>query len=537
MDDRTLGVAAHPHGHDRTAHSVPLSPYNMPLFSKHSNRSKHALDDNIAGVGSATATTSTTPTSPASTAVSAALGKTDEARATTTTPSSQQQQPDQQQQQQQSFALMQLQQQQLQKRRTSQPYTASPVEAASPTIDYPHPGTLVRPQSTYSSPFPQLVPVADRRSVDDLALTTPRTQLPSQAPNNGSTSGSSSTKPSPTTQSPVVEHKKSKSLFDRMRSSTRAPDPNNPSTPPQGYILSPGTARRLSRRLQSPPVLRTPSTNSTASPDKAQHLDWQASQEPRSYLPSPQEHAEDRAELDPYLAQNLEQPETRTSSQEQSQQPTIRSVPSDLEQEPDDNTQLVVPQSSHQQGQGQDLQLSPYQNALGISHDPYSQNFETVSQLSFDTSADPRDDFQAAELSNNNSPTSNANSLRSEHTNTRTAPATRGPREGSQYIMAPGGTSQQARRTTDPKQAMQGNPAQADANYRQQFGGNSTPTAVPSASPLPTGPGNDYRGGPPQREQFGDRGRSTPPPATERDVNDAYKEICEYREKKPSEPC
>ena len=453
-----------------------------------------------------------------------------------------QQQRQQQQQQQQQ---QQLQQQQIQ-RRTSQPYTTSPVEAASPTIDYPHPGTLVRPQSTYSSPFPLLVPVPDRRSVDDLALTTPRTQPSSQPPNNSSNnSGNSSTRPSPTSPSPVVEHKKSKSLFDRMRSSTRAPDPSNPSTPSQGYILSPGPGRRLSRRLQNPPALRTNSTNSTTSPDKAQRLDWQAAQEPRSYLPSPQEHAEDRAELDPYLAQNIEQPETRTSIQEQSQQPTIRSVPSELEQElPDDNppdrlslihAQLDVPQNSHQQVQGQDLQLSPYQNALGISHDPYSQNFETVSQLSFDTSAEPRDDFQAAELSNNNSPTSNSNPLRSEHTNSRTAPPARGTREGSQYIMAPGGTSQQARRTTDPKQAMQGNPLQADANYRQQFAGNSTPTTVPSTSPLPAGPGNDYRGGPPQREQFGggDRGRSTPPLATERDVNDAYKEICEYREKRP----
>lgn len=535
----------------------------MPLFSKHSNRSKHALDESGAGTATTsttstttTTTRTTTPSSPASPA--SALGKTDEARATT--------QPDP------SFALMQQRplpppqqhqqphsqhqppsqhpkhQQQASLRRTSQPYagvtSASPIDTGSPTIDYPHPGTLVRPQSTYSSPFPQLVPVSDRRSVDDLALAAPRTQLVSP--------------PKSQTSSPVVEPKKSRGLFDRMRSSSRTPDANNPSTPAQGSPLAPGHGRRLSRRLQNPPAIRT---SSTASPDKLQHLDWQTAPGPRSYLPSPQEHAEDRHDLDPYLVQELERAETRSSNQEQSQQHTIRSVPSDLEQEPsgystqDDNPsehlsliqalqqpQLEVPQNNHHPGLAQGQQLSPYPDALGISHDPYSQNFETVSQLSFDTSAEQREDIPVSEQhSNTNSPTSNANSLRSEHSNNRSAPTSQRQRERDAppyNTMAPGGTSQQPRRTADPKQAMQANSSQSDArdgaNYRQPFTGSSTPTTVPSTSPLPTGPGNEYRGGPPQREQFtggsgGERGRSTPPPAAERDVNDAYKEIRECR--------
>jgi hypothetical protein len=350
----------------------------------------------------------------------------------------------------------------------------------------------------------------------------------------------------------VVEQKKSRGLFDRIRSTSRTPDVN-PSTPSAaGYALAPGHSRRLSRRLQNAPALRT---NSAISPDKVQRGgDWQTAQEPRSYLPSPQEHAEDRNELDPYLIQEVEAAETRSSSQEHSQKNTIRSVPSDLEEpsgystqddiasdrlslvealQQSQQSQLDARKSNHHQAQ----QLSPYPNALGISHDPYSQNFETVSQLSFDTSAEPREDIPVSEHSNGNSPTSNSNSLRSEHTNSRTTTATGGQREPSQYsVMAPPGTSQQPRRTADPKQAMQGNPGAPDsrdgANYRQQFAGNSTPTTVPAASPLPTVGGNDYRGGPPQREQFagpgGERGRSTPPPATERDVNDAYKEICKF---------
>ena len=526
----------------------------MPLlFSKHSNRSKHALDDSSAGTAT-TSRTSTTPSSPASPA--SALGKTDKARATTQPdpffalmqqrpPPPQQQQPHSQHQPPSQHPH------QASQRRTFQPYdgttsSASPTDSGSPTIDYPHPGTLVRPQSTYSSPFPLLVPVLDRRSVDDLALAAPRSQLASP--------------PKSQALNPVVEPKRSRGLFDRMRSSTRTPDANNPSTPAQGYALAPGHGRRLSRRLQNPPAIRT---SSTASPDKLQHLDRQTAPGPRSYLPSPQEHAEDRHELDPYLIQELEQADTHSSNQDQSRPPTIRSVPSDLEQEPsgyatqDDNLsehlsliqaqqQREVPQNNHDPSEGQ---LSPYPDALGISRDPYSQNFETVSQLSFDTSTEQREDIPVSEHSNANSPTSNTNSLRSQHSNSRTAPAAlrQRERETPPYnAMAPGGTSQQPRRTADPKQPMQGNPAQPDArdsaNYRQPFTGNSTPTTAPSTSPLPAGPGNDYRGGPPQREQFsggsgGERGRSTPPPAAERDVNDAYKEIRECRSEERRPPC
>ena len=103
----------------------------------------------------------------------------------------------------------------------------------------------------------------------------------------------------------------------------------------------------------------------------------------------------------------------------------------------------------------------------------------------------------------------------------------------------PAGASQPPRRGADSKQALQGAQGPPDSRdgpppgYRQQFPGNSTPTAGPGQSPLPPpNQGPDYRGGPPQREQYsrpggGEQGRSTPPPApAERDVNDAYKELC-----------
>jgi hypothetical protein len=393
----------------------------------------------------------------------------------------------------------------------------------------------VRPQSTYNSAFPLLLPVADRRSVDDLALNSQRSSPKSQ------------------TQGPVVEQKKSRGLFDRMRSSNRTPDPN-PATPSQSYI-SAGHARRLSKRLQNAPAIRT---SSTSSPDQAQRPDWQVAQDPRTFLPSPQERAEEDTGLDPYLIQEPEQPEPRSPRPDQAQPHTIRAVQSELDRDPsgypanDDShlqrhslvqgyqQQLDVPQHNHYQGQNQG-QLSPYPDSLGITHDPYSHNIETVSQLSFDTTTEQRED-QVSEYSNGNSPTGNPNPQLSEHSS-RTAPATRGARPSSQYTMAPApGTSQQPRRAADPKQAMQGNQGQPDlrdGNYRQPFAGNSTPTTALSTSPLPTAPGPDYRGGPPQREQFGptaggERGRSTPPLAGERDVNDAYKEICELQPEKPS---
>jgi hypothetical protein len=463
----------------------------MPLFSKHSNRSKHALDDSAAS-GTTTATTTatstitttaTTPTSPGSPA--SALGKTGEARAT--------QQPEAfalQQRQQQLLLQPQLQQQQQQQ---SQNYAPSPIDTGSPTIDYPHPGTLVRPQSTYSSPFPLLVPVSDRRSVDDLVLNnSPRSQLASpksQSPN------------------PAVEQKKSRGLFERIRSSSRTPDTNpstSTSTPSQSYIVAPGHSRRLSKRLHSPPAIRT---SSITSPEQLQHLDWQLAQDPRSYLPSPQEHVE---HTDPY-----------PTLQEQAQQPTIRTVPNDLDGQ---KQQLDVPNNHHNQGSQ-------------VAHDPYSQNFENVSQLSFDTSAEPKEDTPVLEHSTGNSPTGNLNSQRSENSN-RTPPATRGQREVSHPMSMPASAGiSQTRKAADPKQAMQGLPGPPDGappNYRPPFTGNPTPTTIPSTSTLPAGQGTDYRGGPPQREQFGatggERGRSTPPPppAVERDVNDAYKEICEF---------
>ena len=106
----------------------------------------------------------------------------------------------------------------------------------------------------------------------------------------------------------------------------------------------------------------------------------------------------------------------------------------------------------------------------------------------------------------------------------------------------PAGAPQPSRRSNDPKQALQAGQNPPDSRdgpppgYQQRFpGGGATPTSGPGQSPIPPtvggNQGPNYRGGPPQREQYGppgvgEQGRSTPPPAPERDVNDAYKELC-----------
>lgn len=104
----------------------------------------------------------------------------------------------------------------------------------------------------------------------------------------------------------------------------------------------------------------------------------------------------------------------------------------------------------------------------------------------------------------------------------------------------PAGASQQNRRSADPKQTMQSGPGQPESrdgpppSYTrgQSFPGNQPPT--PGLSPLPSSVGNqgpNYRGGPPQRDQYGatgggEQGRSTPPPAPPgQDVTEAYREL------------
>jgi len=343
--------------------------------------------------------------------------------------------------------------------------------------------------------------------------------------------------------------------------------------------------RRLSKQSNNVPVIRTSQQGNTL--DTQQRVDWQVSashaSEPRSTstLPSPQEGVEDDSGLDPYLITQSEQDSPQTAIAEQGSQQTIRSVPNPdppqfLLNEEARQQQLhtlahnrqhsLEPQAQQPQFEfppqnqyeyqppvhTQQQQLGSNPDSLGIVYTQYQrqqhQNPETVSQLSYDSPVDQGGrEEQPRPVSEQSSGHSGGNTpVRQEYPNRTTS--IQAPRPLSQYNqMAPPPTgASQASRRNDPKQALQGGQAPSDSRtegpppgYQPRGfppGGNSTPTAGPGQSPIPpivgSNPqGPNYRGGPPQREQYappggGDQGRSTPPPALERDVNDAYKELC-----------
>ena len=415
-----------------------------------------------------------------------------------------------------------------------------------------------RSQSTRYQGSPQQQPLT-APSADDLVLESRRIQQQQQQQQRYSVPSS------------ATEPKKSKSLFDRMRSSNRISE-QRPPAPPQGsYNNTTGLARRLSKRQDAPPVFGDPQQQRN-SVEQQQRLDWQTAQDSRSRLHSPQEGAEDDGGLDPYFITETDQDEHCIAGHEQAQQPTIRPVQGDPEpplyQTNEDSRQHSQGHQQHSLSQAQHQQvfeapaqnhyqqpihnqhLNPLPDSLGIIHDQFrQQNPETVSQLSYESPSDQghREEQQQRPVSGNSSghsPTGSQN-LPQQHFPSRTisiVQGSQGPRPLSQYsgMAPPTGASQQSRRSADAKQTLQGNPGPPDSRdgappgYQQRFPGGSTPTAGPGTSPIPPALGSqgpNYRGGPPQREQYGpsgggEQGRSTPPPAPgDRDVNDAYKEL------------
>jgi hypothetical protein len=176
--------------------------------------------------------------------------------------------------------------------------------------------------------------------------------------------------------------------------------------------------------------------------------------------------------------------------------------------------------------------------------DPYRQNPETVSQLSYDSPTE-QELRPVSVQSNGQSPTAyTPTAQRQEYPNRTTS--IQAQRPISQYSAMAPPPPQQSRRAAESKQPLPGNgqgqgqPESRDGpppGYsRGQFPANPqppTPGLTPTTSVVGT-QGPNYRGGPPQRDQYGpqgsgEQGRSTPPPApAERDVNDAYKELCKF---------
>lgn len=356
---------------------------------------------------------------------------------------------------------------------------------------------------------------------------------------------------------PPTEHKKSRNIFDRMRSSTSRSEQKHSSTPSQSslYNNTGGLARRLSKRQEAPPVIRTAQQRNST--DQQQRQDWQNTQGPqgsKSHLPSPLEAHEDDHGLDPYQITDPSQVENYNPENDLGPHQTIRTVVGDADQQPYEdphqrysfhqqqqqqqlyqqqqqrNSQIYVqsqdvsPQSPNQQLNQQYSQnqgnLQPGNLAI---RDPYQQlqNSDTVSQISHDSPVYQEDEQRPISVqSNGQSPTA-------VYPNPTTS--IQGPRPlsqvGSMAGQGPGRAGQQTRRPGEQEQNAPSAPGQQDGRgpppeYRREP---STPGLAPR--------GPNYQGGPPQRDQFGpngggDQGRNTPPPAPDRDINDAYKELC-----------
>ncbi|KAF4637895.1 hypothetical protein G7Y89_g168 [Cudoniella acicularis] len=433
-----------------------------------------------------------------------------------------------------------------------QPQRDQPYASSSPALDssdtrvfLPHP---TRSQSTrHSGSFS---PQAPSVSSDDLDLDSRRHTY--QQPQAHHTQPQSVT-----ASAPVAEYKKSRNFFDRMRSGreNRLSAEFKPASG-SSYNNNSGLARRLSKRQENPPLIRTAQQQQGS-------VEWQA-QDSRSHLPSPQEASEDDVGRDPFLVEELDRENPHSAGHEQGHHPqqTIRAVSNDSEPIPftsnDDSHQhfhqqqhspLVGYQPSDSGAQVHyELQspVHPQQHLQPgfVLNDPYRQaNPETVSQLSHDSPIEQRDDQRPISVqSNGQSPTGFAQ--RSQYPDRTTS--IQGSRPLSQVApqMAPSaGASQQNRRSADPKQTMQGVPGQPESRNEpppsytrgQTFPGNQQPP-TPGLSPLPPSVGNtqgpNYRGGPLQRDQYGgaaaggEQGRNTPPPAPPgQDVSELYKEL------------
>lgn len=346
-----------------------------------------------------------------------------------------------------------------------------------------------------------------------------------------------------------------------------------------------GLARRLSRRHENPPIIRTNQQRNSV--DQHQRVDWHpAVQNSRSHLPSPRETPEDDG-LDPYLITNPGE-ETLQSAHSyvnvrMQRQPlnTIRAIQSDSDSplysaESQNNSPDQFHQSSNQGYYyiQTPQSVSQYESPESVQQYRYELPDQTHSQQhldSFPSSPNsqylPQDftpDSASTQLhesallyreeqrpgsvqSNNQSPISIHQSNRADYPGRTTS--IQGPIPGlitnrplSQHLsMAPQSTTtQQNRRSAESKQTLQAQMAQSDGRdlpaYRQQHqasGNNNNQLQAPSPLP-PQGQSPNYRGGPPQREQYnpsgsGEQGRNTPPPTLgDRDVNEAHKELREF---------
>ncbi|RDW60042.1 hypothetical protein BP5796_11648 [Coleophoma crateriformis] len=341
--------------------------------------------------------------------------------------------------------------------------------------------------------------------------------------------------------SPIVEPKEKKGFFGRMRGSKPPPEQKQ-----QSQL---GNSSSLSRKASKKEPLRNP-----AQVERQKEAGYQGG-DTRPHLISPPEGVEEDSDLDPYLIRDSEQQRVAGKLSKHS----IRAVQDDVQaaklsgienkngelrqhypqqlQHPPDQAQYHSQDTAQESRYQQPLpNLPPEANIqpghLVINdHIRQLQNPETISQASYESPTDPREDSRPISVQSNGHSPTGGHLQRDPHD--RTTP-TQASRSNPQQTMAPTNQGSQQRRSLDAKQALQ---TQSDTregqSFQQQQQYRTQPT-TPSISPHPS----NYRGGPPQREQFGasgaagEQGRNTPPPGpADQNVADAFKELSQKYKK------
>ena len=418
----------------------------MPFgIHKHSNRSKQALNEQ----GTATPASSASAASSGSPVFAEEVRTTTTTTATTSQPQAFSQQPHVESQSQSPSFVPDI----------------GPRSIQTSRADIPTRSQSTRYPSSYQ---PAALQSLAGGSADDLGLDARKNQHQQQAGPNS-------------LQAPViVEPKKSKSLFDRMRSgSSRTSEQKAPPPYQRSYNNTAELPRRLSKK--EPPLANRTGLQGTAL-DQQQRLDWQSGQDSRAQLPSPKEDNEDDSGLDPYLISGLVQADD--------QYQTIRPVQNDTESEAypaDDDTrqQFETQQFSHNQALHQQSELgsqnyyhsqnsvqslsqvNPTPSSLTLG-DPYRQHTpETVSQISYDSPIEQqRDEDPISIHSSGPSPTGYTTPRQEHATRTSSGLGSESPSQYTAMAPPPAAASQQSRRSVDTKQTLQGAQGQGQPESR-----------------------------------------------------------------------
>lgn len=344
---------------------------------------------------------------------------------------------------------------------------------------------------------------------------------------------------------PNVEQKEKKGFFGRIRGN-KPPEQNQHSR----YNNTTGLSRSLSKKetfYKPTPTQR----------ERLKEVGYQGGKDKIPPLLAQSEGVEDDSPIDPFLIRDPEQQHV----QGRLSQHSIRAVQDEVEpakhsgkgnrngdvrqhyqqqlQHPQDPTHYR-PQDTAQESRyhhplpdlPQDVNNQPGR-LITNDHVGQLQSSETNSQVSYESPTDPREESRPISVQSNGQSPTVGYLQRDPHD--RTPPA-QTPRSTTQQTMPPANQGSQQRRSADAKQTLQTQPDTREGqSFQQQQQYRNQPT-TPAISPHPSNVSSqNYRGGPPQRDQYGasgggDQGRHTPPPASsEQNVADAFKDLCELK--------